>query len=528
MASSTLSLQPGDPPLEIEALCMRCFQSGNTRLMILRIPHFREVIVSSFECPNEDCLEKNTEIQFGGKFAEKGVHIEVKVVDQRDLDRQVAKSEYCTISIPELELEIPPESQKGALSTIEGILSRTAEGLGQEQPVRKLMDPELAEKIDNFIAKLEQFSTGTEKFTIVLDDPSGNSHIQNFLAPVLDPQMTTRNYFRSVEQCEMLGILPDGACVSAAADAIMSLPDKQHPDTKRTEAEQHAVDEGELKEVYEIETPCVACRHPGLVKTVSVEIPHFGETVIMCFTCEACGYRSTEVKPGGGIPPKGTRIAFRYANEKDLSRSVLKSHHATLVIPELDFEVPEATLGSMFTTVEGLLQQIHEQLKGLNFASFTIGDSSPGDDKERWSTFLQGLDEMRQGLRPFTLLIDDPLSASYIQNPFAPEEDPCLKIELYDRTAEQDEDLGITALKKMDERLMDDSCLAPELAAARSVDMPADPPPATSTSDSMSSGPASSAGPGLQGSLGCNSSKNEVIHQEACTRTDTDVHRMAV
>ena len=47
------------------SLCMACGGSGETRLMMTKIPLFREVILSSFACG--DCGERNTEVQFGGE-----------------------------------------------------------------------------------------------------------------------------------------------------------------------------------------------------------------------------------------------------------------------------------------------------------------------------------------------------------------------------------------------------------------------------------------------------------------------------
>jgi zinc finger protein len=49
--------------------------------------------------------------------------------------------------------------------------------------------------------------------------------------------------------------------------------------------------------------------------------------------------------------------------------------------------------------------------------------------------------------RPFTLILDDPLANSYLQNLYAPDPDPNMEIELYDRTYEQNEDLGLNDMK---------------------------------------------------------------------------------
>ena len=42
-------------------------------------------------------------------------------------------------------------------------------------------------------------------FTIILDDPAGNSFIQNFLSPAPDPQLILRNYTRTPDQDRSLG-----------------------------------------------------------------------------------------------------------------------------------------------------------------------------------------------------------------------------------------------------------------------------------------------------------------------------------
>jgi zinc finger protein len=52
-----------------------------------------------------------------------------------------------------------------------------------------------------------------------------------------------------------------------------------------------------------------------------------------------------------------------------------------------------------------------------------------------------------EGKMPFTLILDDPLSASYIQNLYAPDPDPNMTIEEYERTHEQEEDLGIADMR---------------------------------------------------------------------------------
>jgi len=49
-----------------------------------------------------------------------------------------------------------------------------------------------------------------------------------------------------------------------------------------------------------------------------------------------------------------------------------------------------------------------------------------------------------------TLILDDPLGNSYLQNLYAPEPDPAMTIEEYDRTFEQNESLGLNDMRLED------------------------------------------------------------------------------
>lgn len=65
----------------------------------------------------------------------------------------------------------------------------------------------------------------------------------------------------------------------------------------------------------------------------------------------------------------------------------------------------------------------------------------------RWEKFFQGMKEAKEGRRKFTLVMEDPMGASYLQNLYAPDPDPNLTIEEYERTEEQEEELGLRDMK---------------------------------------------------------------------------------
>ncbi len=160
----------------------------------------------------------------------------------------MVKSEHCTITIPELQIEIPPK--KGQLTTIEGVVSDTLRDLELDQPLRKHMQPEAYAKIEEVCDKLRNIlgeekadeeaaandegntsglrslgpvggSTNTMSaeakaerkvppFSIRLDDPSGNSFVE-FMGDVQgrgmsDAKWSKRDYPRTKEQNELLGL----------------------------------------------------------------------------------------------------------------------------------------------------------------------------------------------------------------------------------------------------------------------------------------------------------------------------------
>jgi zinc finger protein len=59
-----------------------------------------------------------------------------------------------------------------------------------------------------------------------------------------------------------------------------------------------------------------------------VQIPFFKEVTIMAVACDHCGYRSNEVKAGGGIEPKGKKHILKIRTKEDLARDILKSDMA--------------------------------------------------------------------------------------------------------------------------------------------------------------------------------------------------------
>ncbi|XP_042763224.1 zinc finger protein ZPR1 isoform X1 [Panthera pardus] len=404
-------------PTEIESLCMNCYRNGTTRLLLTKVPFFREIIVSSFSC--EHCGWNNTEIHSAGRIQDQGVRYALTVRTQEDMNREVVKTDSATTSIPELDFEIPAFTQKGALTTVEGLISRAISGLEQDQPTRRANEEAVAERIDEFIVRLKELKRVASPFTLIIDDPSGNSFVENPHAPQKDHALVITHYNRTVQQEEMLGL--------------------------QAEAPEEKPEEEDLRnEVLQFNTNCPECNAPAQTNMKLVQIPHFKEVIIMATNCDSCGHRTNEVKSGGAIEPLGTRITFHITHPSDLTRDVLKSETCSVEIPELEFELGMAVLGGKFTTLEGLLKDIREL---VTKNPFTLGDSSNPDQMEKLQEFSQKLDQILEGNVKAHFIMNDPAGNSYLQNVYAPEDDPEMKVEHYKRTFDQNEELGLNDMK---------------------------------------------------------------------------------
>ncbi|XP_075222038.1 zinc finger protein Zpr1 [Lycorma delicatula] len=426
---------PEPETTEIESLCLNCGGNGITRLLLTKIPFYKEVVLMSFDC--EHCGFQNNEIQQGGQFEEKGKRITLKVNSQRDLNRQVIKSDYTSVKIPELDFEIPSLSQKGEVTTVEGVLDRTITGLSQDQEFRRVEHPEAAEQLDKFIDKIQHLKELSSDFTMIFEDISGNLFIENPDHPLRDKSCETALFVRNKEHNHALGLYTheevEGSGIAEKETTMRSFP----ASTKFTYEDLQG-------EVLQFQTNCPDCAAPCKTNMKLTKIPYFKEVVIMATNCEACSHRSNEVKAGGGIEPHGVRLEVKVMCPEDFTRDVLKSETCSMEIPELELEVGPAALGGRFTTVEGLLCATKEQLAGKG-TMFT--DSNEGDSKQKMDIFIKKMDQAINGEIPVTIVLDDPAGNSYVQSFTDPEPDPALTVTKYTRSFEQNEDLGLNDMK---------------------------------------------------------------------------------
>ncbi|OTA55226.1 zinc finger protein zpr1 [Hypoxylon sp. EC38] len=410
---------------EIESLCMNCHENGTTRLLLTKIPYFREVILMSFDC--EKCGFHNSEIQSAGTIQPKGSKYVLRLTEMADFERQVVKSDTAIVKFIELDLEVPPG--RGQLTTVEGLLTTIVDDLELGQEERKEKTPEVYAKVDEIIKKGRAMLAGEAfPFRLTVDDPAGNSWITPNMRDGVG-KWEKHEYVRTPEQNEALGL--------AATNPVTGAPTQDD-------------DEIIPDQVYEFPATCPGCLHPCTTKMKMVDIPHFKAVVLMSTVCTDCGYRSNDVKTGGEIPELGKKITLRVETPEDLARDILKSESCSLECPELNLQVNPGTLGGRFTTVEGLLTQVRNDLHSQIFETGTDegGDSLSSEERSQWTKFFEGIDAAIKGEKKFTVILTDPLASSYVQKVVDPDqEDPQITTEDYQRTDQEEEDLGLRDMK---------------------------------------------------------------------------------
>jgi len=74
-------------------------------------------------------------------------------------------------------------------TTVEGLIDVILENFKKNNPFMGDSDSEFKQKITDFYKKLENYKEGSEKFTLIIDDPLDNSFLQNFYYPAEDQRV---------------------------------------------------------------------------------------------------------------------------------------------------------------------------------------------------------------------------------------------------------------------------------------------------------------------------------------------------
>ena len=348
-----------------------------------------------------------------------------------------------------MEFEIPASNKKGEVTTLEGIMSKVADSLDatylQNPTNMAALTPDAAVKMTLTVGFFRRAAAGNADFTFILQDDGGNSFLENPQAPQKDPRAIISHYTRTSAQTVALGFRAE---------------DEKSAEQEEADAKVGSIklDPAFVSSVFDLESraavmkaDCSNCPAQCETRMAVTTLPKFKEIIIMMTECISCGYRDTEIKPSGATMDHGSKVSLQVTHLDDLKREVLKSDSAGISIPEIELEMMPGTLGGKYTTVEGLLKDIYEQLSKVN--PFSIGDSSP-DQIGQMNRFLQSLQDCIEVKMQYTFVLDDPLGNIYIgardaqfdEDPDAPD-DPQLVKEDYERTEEQNEEFGLNDIK---------------------------------------------------------------------------------
>jgi zinc finger protein len=485
---------------------MKCFEQGETKFLMTEIPFYKEIIISSFRC--ERCGHNDVQVTNAASLEPKAIRFTLTVDPimcemediMADMGRTVVRTDSTVITIPEIGFTIP--ANRSEINTVEGLLMNIRESLAYEQPQRKLQDPELHDKMQEIIDKFQAMQDGEEKFSLSLYDPAGHCFVSNPFAPSADPRVVITYTERTREEYIALGYPPDQVepilteaerVIKDNKDALLNkaiasirkrearhmrqhgskvkkLGDSDRVDgdgyktggskglkliassslRKKDLADFNTLSEQTLNSTVVFPQTCSACRGQGETRMCLVDIPYFGEIVVMCTSCDRCGFKDTEIKSSQAYSEKAVRISVKCDDIEDLSRDVLKSGDSGIEIPELGLVLPSGVLGSRFSSIEGILSLIQDHVGGQ--AKNYTGDSESGGEetKLRVLRFVKELEEVIDGTRPFTFVLDDPAGNSFIEgrvdgkHDTSPFEDKKVTVEYYTRTKEQDDLLGIS------------------------------------------------------------------------------------
>ena len=152
--------------------CPTCAREIEYIYQTENIPYFSDILIISALCPECGFRFTDTQMLKHGEPA----RFELAVGNPEDLSVRIVRSMSASIEVPELGVRIDPGTKcEGFVSNVEGVLDRIDQVLGSvltwaEDACERERALELKEMIA--LAKAGEFP-----FTVVLEDPSGNSRI---------------------------------------------------------------------------------------------------------------------------------------------------------------------------------------------------------------------------------------------------------------------------------------------------------------------------------------------------------------
>ena len=161
--------------VHIDSPCPMCRVTGGLSMLTtsLDIPYFGEGLETTLRC--ENCGFRHADFMMLGQ--KEPLRVTFRTQNEQDLSVRVIRSNSGTLRIPELGfLAEPTPLSESYVSNVEGVLERAKEVLFTAREFHG-DTPEKRALLDEYLRRYETFLNGKAPFTLVIDDPYGNSAI---------------------------------------------------------------------------------------------------------------------------------------------------------------------------------------------------------------------------------------------------------------------------------------------------------------------------------------------------------------
>ncbi len=152
--------------------CPMCTKNTLTlRESDTEVPYFGKMFVFSMTCSS--CKFHKADVE--AAEAHEPAKYVIEVSSEEDMKIRVVRSSHATIKIPHVTTITPGPASNGAITNIEGILTKVKEII--EDAKESAEDNADKKKAKNLLKKLQKVMWGNEKLKITIEDPTGNSAI---------------------------------------------------------------------------------------------------------------------------------------------------------------------------------------------------------------------------------------------------------------------------------------------------------------------------------------------------------------
>jgi len=135
------------------------------------VPYFGLLHIYSMDCSS--CNYHKADVEADEKH--EPCRYELEVNGEEALKTRVVKSSTATVKIPRIMTISPGIASNGYITNIEGLVNRVRNAL--ETARDNAETPEAKAKAKSMLKKINRVLWGSEKITVIIEDPSGNSAI---------------------------------------------------------------------------------------------------------------------------------------------------------------------------------------------------------------------------------------------------------------------------------------------------------------------------------------------------------------